>query len=201
MQRPATTSRDTGAKADYHRGAARSGDGAEGTGMGEVGLSGKAIIGALKEARIEFIVALPDATMSEHVLWPLSRDDDFKLVRVCKEDEGVSICAGLTSCGRRAALLMQYTGLLDSINAIRIIAVELAQPICMLVGLLAKEPACLWCTRRSIRCASSSRSSARSHRSFLHGEAADVAMLPSAIERAYARSLPLAALVGHRVSP
>ena len=68
--------------------------------MGELGLSGRAIIGALKQARIEFIVALPDATMSDHVLWPLSQDKDFKLVRVCKEDEGVSICAGLTSCGR-----------------------------------------------------------------------------------------------------
>jgi len=32
-------------------------------------------------------------------------------------------------------------------------------------------------------------------------EDGDVALLPPAIERAYARSQPLAALVGHRVSP
>ena len=35
--------------------------------MSEVGLSGRAIISALKQARIEFIVALPDATMSDHL--------------------------------------------------------------------------------------------------------------------------------------
>jgi sulfopyruvate decarboxylase subunit alpha len=35
---------------------------------------------------------------------------------------------------------MQYTGFLDSINAIRGIAVEGHFPVCMVVGLLGKEP-------------------------------------------------------------
>ena len=35
---------------------------------------------------------------------------------------------------------MQNTGLLDSINAMRAIAVEYRQPICMMVGLQGKEP-------------------------------------------------------------
>lgn len=170
--------------------------------MGEVGLSGRAIIGALKQAHIEFVVALPDATMSEHVLWPLSQDKDFKLVRVCKEDEGVSICAGLTSCGRRAALLMQYTGLLNSINAIRIIAVELAQPICMLVGLLSKEPDVPVVQSKiySVRIVEPILGALGIDHFCMEGTD-DVAILPGAIERAYARSLPLVALVGHRVSP
>ena len=37
-------------------------------------------------------------------------------------------------------MLMQQTGLFDSLNAIRGIAVEYKQPVCMLVGLLGKEP-------------------------------------------------------------
>jgi sulfopyruvate decarboxylase subunit alpha len=170
--------------------------------MGEIGLSGRAIIGALKAARIEFIVALPDATMSDHVLWPLSKDKDFKLVRVCKEDEGVSICAGLTSCGRRAALLMQYTGLLDSINAIRMIAVELAQPICMVVGLLSKEPGVpiVHSKHYSVRIVEPILGALGVDHFCMEGPE-DVAMLPSAIDRAYAHSQPLCALVGHRVSP
>ena len=170
--------------------------------MSDTGLSGKAIIGALKQARIEYIVALPDATMSENVLWPLSKDKDFKLVRVCKEDEGVSICAGLTSCQKRAALLMQYTGLLDSINAIRMIAVELQQPICMVVGLLSKEPGVPVVQSKiySVRIVEPILG-ALGVDHFCMETAADVAMLPPAIERAYARSLPLAALVGHRVDP
>jgi sulfopyruvate decarboxylase TPP-binding subunit len=169
--------------------------------MSDVELSGRAIIGALKQARIEFIVALPDATMSEHVLWPLSKDKDFKLVRVCKEDEGVSICAGMTSCGRRAALLMQYTGLLDSINALRVIAVELAQPICMLVGCLSKEAGVPIVHSKiySVRIVEPILGALGIDHFCMEG-ADDVAMLPSAIDRAYARSQPLVALVGHRVS-
>jgi sulfopyruvate decarboxylase TPP-binding subunit len=59
---------------------------------------------------------------------------------VCKEDEGVSICGGLHAAGHKSVLMMQYTGFLDSINAIRGIAVEGHFPICMIVGLLGKEP-------------------------------------------------------------
>jgi len=170
--------------------------------MGEITLSGRTIIAALKQARIEFVVALPDATMSDHVLWPLAKDNDFKLIRICKEDEGVSICAGLTSCRRRAALLMQYTGLLDSINAIRAIAVELAQPICMVVGLLSKEPGVPVVRSKlfSVRIVEPILG-ALGVDHFCMEEDSDVALLPPAIERAYARSQPLAALVGHRVSP
>ena len=170
--------------------------------MGEITLSGRTIIAALKQARIEFVVALPDATMSDHVLWPLAKDNDFKLIRICKEDEGVSICAGLTSCRRRAALLMQYTGLLDSINAIRAIAVEFAQPICMVVGLLSKEPGVPVVRSKlfSVRIVEPILG-ALGVDHFCMEEDSDVALLPPAIERAYARSQPLAALVGHRVSP
>src|SRR5262249_21327076 len=37
-------------------------------------------------------------------------------------------------------ILIQYTGFLDSLNAIRAVAVEYKQPICMMVGLLGHEP-------------------------------------------------------------
>ncbi len=35
---------------------------------------------------------------------------------------------------------MQHTGVLDSVNALRGIAVEGQNPVCMMVGLLNKEP-------------------------------------------------------------
>jgi sulfopyruvate decarboxylase subunit beta len=96
---------------------------------------GQALIAALREARIEFDVALPDIVTSDGLLWPLSRDPGFQLVRVCKEDEGVAICAGLAFAGRRAVLLIQQTGLLDSVNALRAVGVEYEQPVAMIVGL------------------------------------------------------------------
>jgi len=103
-------------------------------------LSGPAIISEIKRSGIEFILSVPDMTTSKGLLWPISRDPELKLVRACKEGETVGIGAGLSYCNRRALLLFQNTGLLDSINALRAVAVEYKLPICMMVGLLSKEP-------------------------------------------------------------
>mgnify|MGYP002525722358 CR=1 FL=1 len=103
-------------------------------------LRGAAIVEAIKQSGVEFVVALPDIVTCETVLWPINRDPDLKLITVCKEDEGVSICAGLSYCDKRALLLMQHTGLLDSINAVRVMAAEYQLPICMMVGLQGMEP-------------------------------------------------------------
>jgi sulfopyruvate decarboxylase subunit alpha len=101
---------------------------------------GADLIQAIKRAGIRFVVALPDRTTSEHLLKPLLQDPEMRVVQICKEDEGVSICSGLYAAGQRALLLMQHTGLLDSINALRGIAMEGKNPVCMMVGLLSKEP-------------------------------------------------------------
>src|SRR6185437_3807540 len=103
-------------------------------------LSGGEIIREITASGIEFVVSVPDITTSEGLLRPLVQMSTPRLIRVCKEDEGIGICAGLAYTGKRALLLIQQTGLLDSINAIRGVAVEYALPICMMVGLLEKEP-------------------------------------------------------------
>ena len=106
--------------------------------MGEP-LQGKNIQAALQEARIEFVVALPDIVTCDELLWPIARENNFRLVNVCKEDEGVSICAGLSYAGKRAILLMQHTGFLDSINAIRVMGMDYELPIVMMIGLQGLE--------------------------------------------------------------
>jgi sulfopyruvate decarboxylase subunit alpha len=103
------------------------------------GLSGASTIKEIKASGIQFVVSVPDITTSEGLLRPLAKLSDPRFVRVCKEDEGVGICAGLSYTGKRGLLLIQQTGLLDSINAIRGNAVEYNLPICMMVGLLQKE--------------------------------------------------------------
>jgi sulfopyruvate decarboxylase subunit alpha len=103
-------------------------------------LSGLSIIGALKRTGVEFILSVPDICTSAGLLMPISSDPALHLVRLCKEDEGVSICASLSFCDRRAVLLMQQTGLMDSLNALRAIGVDYHNPVCMMVGLLGKEP-------------------------------------------------------------
>jgi sulfopyruvate decarboxylase TPP-binding subunit len=103
-------------------------------------IGGGQILDQVAEAGIEFIVSVPDITTSQGVLWPIVSDQRFRLIRVCKEDEGVSICAALSYCDKKALLLIQYTGLLDSINALRATGCDYRLPVCMMVGLLEKEP-------------------------------------------------------------
>ena len=103
------------------------------------GLSGESIIREIKASGIQFVISVPDITTSEGLLRPLAKLTDPRLIRICKEDEGVAICAGLSFTGKRGLLLIQQTGLLNSINAIRGNAVEYQLPICMMVGLLEKE--------------------------------------------------------------
>src|SRR5215510_3119745 len=103
------------------------------------GISGKSIIEEVNASGVGFVVSVPDITTSEGLLRPLAKGAGPRLVRICKEDEGVAICAGLAFTGKRGLLLIQQTGLLDSINAVRGVAVEYSLPICMMVGLLEKE--------------------------------------------------------------
>jgi sulfopyruvate decarboxylase subunit alpha len=108
--------------------------------MADYPLTAAAIKQEFKRAGIHFVVALPDRVTSHYLLKGILADSDFKVVQVCKEDEGVSVCSGLYAAGHKSVLMMQYTGFLDSINAIRGVAVEGKFPVCMVVGLLGKEP-------------------------------------------------------------
>jgi sulfopyruvate decarboxylase subunit alpha len=164
-------------------------------------LQGSSIIAGIKASRIEFVVSVPDITTSEGLLRPLSQSIAPRLIRVCKEDEGVGICAGLSYAGRRSLLLIQQTGLLDSINAVRGVAVEYGLPICMMVGLLEKEP--------GIPPRQSKRYGVRIVEPILDAmgiayheieEEADVAKVRPAIDDAYAQSRPVVLLIGRRPS-
>jgi sulfopyruvate decarboxylase TPP-binding subunit len=155
------------------------------------------IIREIKRAQIRFVVALPDRTTSERLLKPILRDSAFRVVQVCKEDEGISICSGLYAAGQRALLLMQNTGLLDSINALRGVAVEGQNPVCMMVGLLQKEPgvAPTRSKRYGVRIVEPILD-AMGIEHHLIEEPDDVVKIVPAVEKAYERSAPVALLIG-----
>jgi sulfopyruvate decarboxylase subunit alpha len=164
------------------------------------GPSGAAIIGAFKAAGVEFVAALPDIWTSHGLLWPLSRDPGLRLVRLCKEDEGVSICSGLAYAGRRSVLLMQYTGFLDSINAIRGAAVEYERPVCMIVGLLGKEADRAAADSALYGIAITVKILEAMGIGYLCIEGpADVERLAPAIDAAYSAGRPFVALLGRQV--
>jgi len=164
-------------------------------------LTGRDIIREIVASGVEFVVSVPDITTSEGLLRPLAKTTKPRLIRVCKEDEGIGICAGLAYTGKRALLLIQHTGLLDSINAVRGVAVEYALPICMMVGLLEKEP--------GVPPRQSKRYGVRIVEPVLEAMGipyheietdADIGKIKPAIEDAYAGSHPVVMLVGRRPS-
>ncbi len=170
-------------------------------GRAVAGLSGESIIREIKASGIEFVVSVPDITTSEGLLRPLAATSNPRLIRICKEDEGVGICAGLAYTGKRSLLLIQQTGLLDSINAIRGVAVEYALPICMMVGLLEKEV--------GVPPRQSKRYGVRIVEPILDAmgigyqeieQQADVAKIRPAIDEAYAGNKPTVILIGQRPS-
>jgi sulfopyruvate decarboxylase TPP-binding subunit len=165
--------------------------------MPDSALKADAIIREIKRAGIRFVVALPDRVTSHYLLKSILRDPDFKVVQVCKEDEGISICSGLFSAGHRSLMMMQYTGLLDSVNALRGVAIEGENPVCLLVGLLGKEP--------GVAPTESKKYGVKIIEPILDAmgiehhwveESADTRKIVPAIEKAYADTRPMAVLIG-----
>ncbi|MGH7835509.1 MAG: decarboxylase [Candidatus Binatia bacterium] len=165
--------------------------------MEEARLKAEDIIREIKRAGIRFIVALPDRVTSEHLLKPMLSDPELRVVQVCKEDEGISICSGLYCAGHRALLLIQYTGLLDSLNAMRGIAVEGRNPVCFMVGLLGKEPGVppTQSKRYGVRVVEPVLDAMGVEHHLIESNA-DIGKIMPAVESAYARLGPTVMLIG-----
>ncbi len=166
---------------------------------GSRALRGSGIIAAIKRSGVEFILAVPDIVTSAGLLRPIAQDKELRLVRVCKEDECVGIASGLSYSDKRALILIQYTGFLDSLNAIRGVGVEYKQPICMMVGLLGHDPETT--PRASPRYGVRIIEPICDDMGIAHHEInhdGDVEKIQPAIEQAYAQSQPLALLISRR---
>jgi sulfopyruvate decarboxylase subunit alpha len=169
---------------------------------GKAELSGGKIIDALKRARVEYVLSVPDIHTSLGLLRPIANDKELRLVRVCKEDECIGIASGLWYSDKRALTLIQYTGFLDSLNAIRAVAVEYKQPICMMVGLLGHEAGVLPAQsgRYGVRIIEPI-CEAMGIDHLLVSDDADVGKIAPAIDKAYAESKPVTILIGRRPKP
>jgi sulfopyruvate decarboxylase subunit alpha len=164
-------------------------------------LRGSSIISALKAARIEYVLSVPDIVTSRGLLFPIAKDPAFRLIRVCKEDECLGIAAGLSYGNKRAAILIQQTGLFYAMNAIRGVGVELNQPICLMVGLLGREPDKPPRQSRSygVRIVEPVLDAMGIGHHLIESEA-DVAKIGPAIDECYEKSFPVALLIGRSPS-
>jgi len=90
------------------------------------------IIAGLKKAGIDFVASLPDEKMLE-VIRAVETDRELKHVPLCREEEGIGICAGAYLAGKKTAIIMQNAGFLNSCNALTTTSLQLQIPILMLI--------------------------------------------------------------------
>src|SRR6185436_15594919 len=136
---------------------------------------GESIIQQIKASGVKFVISVPDITTSEGLLRPLAKLSDPRLIRICKEDEGVGICSGLSFTGKRGLLLIQQTGLLEKEVGVmprqsKRYGVRIVEPILEAMGI----------AYHNIE------------------EDADVPKIRPAIDKAYADSKPVVLLIGQR---
>jgi len=91
-----------------------------------------AIVGGLKKAGIDFVATLPDEKMVE-VIRAVARDRELKHVPLCREEEGIGICAGAYLAGKKTALIMQNAGFLNCCNALTTTSLQLQIPALLLI--------------------------------------------------------------------
>ena len=91
-----------------------------------------AILAGLKKAGINLVASLPDINCLD-LIDALERDAEIVHVPLCREEEGMGICAGARLVGKRPALVMQNAGLLNSCNGIVTTGIQLELPILLVI--------------------------------------------------------------------
>jgi len=87
----------------------------------------------MKRAGINFATSVPCVNLQE-LLALVSGDPEIIHVPVTREEEGVGICSGAWMGGRRPALLMQNSGLGNSINALASLDMLYGIPLLMIIS-------------------------------------------------------------------
>jgi sulfopyruvate decarboxylase subunit alpha len=92
-----------------------------------------AVIDGLKSAGVSVVCYLPDSLLKE--LYPaLDRDPGIRTIRVTNEGEGAAICGGIFLSGKRAALVMENSGLRASVEPLARMGMGAGIPVIMLMS-------------------------------------------------------------------
>lgn len=95
--------------------------------------SSQAIYQALKNAGINFVVSLPCVNLGE-IMEKVDCDRNIIHVPVTREEEGFGICAGAHLGGKKTAILMQNSGLGNSVNVLASLFKLYKMPIIMIIS-------------------------------------------------------------------
>lgn len=95
--------------------------------------SSEAIFDGLKDVGIDFVVSVPCVNLSK-ILDMLDEDPEMTHIPVTREEEGIGICAGAYLGGKKPAILMQNSGLGNSINALKSLTELYEFPLLMVMS-------------------------------------------------------------------
>ena len=90
------------------------------------------ILAGLKDAGINLIVSLPDINLAV-LLRLVEQDQAVTHVPLCREEEGIGVCAGAYLVGKKCAAIMQNGGFFNSNNAIVSTLLQYQIPLLLLI--------------------------------------------------------------------
>jgi len=92
----------------------------------------QSIVAGLRDAGINLVATLPDINLAE-LLRAVEEERDFIHVPLCREEEGIGICAGAYLVGKKCAAIMQNGGFFNSNNAIVSTLLQYQIPLLLMI--------------------------------------------------------------------
>ena len=102
------------------------------------GVEADAILAEIDRLGITHVICVPD-TFQRTIIARWAERDVPRLLRVCTEDEGVGINAGLYMGGENPMMCIQNNGIFASINTLKAIALDAKVPTFMMVGQFQRD--------------------------------------------------------------
>jgi sulfopyruvate decarboxylase subunit alpha len=91
------------------------------------------VVNVLEEEGLDFLVSVPCFLLKE-IIEIVDKNKFFKHVPATREEEGIGICAGAALAGKIPVMLIQNSGLGNSINALASLTSYYELPLILLVS-------------------------------------------------------------------
>jgi sulfopyruvate decarboxylase TPP-binding subunit len=96
-------------------------------------ISNDAVRQVLEDLGLDYLVTVPES-LYEVLLKDMIEKSPIKILQVCRESQGISLCSGLTYGGKKAAILCSFKGLYNSIDSILGVALHCQVSFLMLLS-------------------------------------------------------------------
>jgi len=95
--------------------------------------SSMAVYKSMKKAGVNFVVSVPCVNLKD-LIYMVNNDPEILHIPVTREEEGIGVCAGAYLGGKKTAILMQNSGLGNSINALASLNKLYGIPLLMIIS-------------------------------------------------------------------